>query len=106
MKISFQFSVSSVQQEETPFPQWPCASTRLPGRQHLCASTIGHSGYLPLSFRLLLRQPDLLILEEAHHLLRLLLLLEHARARRYEEMVRIMEPASGRKTMLQRGSTL
>jgi len=32
--------------------------------------------------------------------------LEHARARRYEEMVRIMEPASGRKTMLQRGSTL
>ena len=32
--------------------------------------------------------------------------LEHARARRYEDMVRIIEPASGRKTMLQRGSTL
>jgi len=30
----------------------------------------------------------------------------HARARRYDEMVKIMEPAIGRKTMLERGRTL
>jgi ankyrin repeat protein len=32
--------------------------------------------------------------------------LAHARARRYDEMIKIMEPATGRKTMLQRGKTL
>jgi ankyrin repeat protein len=32
--------------------------------------------------------------------------LTHARARRYDEMIKIIEPAVGRKTMLQRGPTL
>ena len=32
--------------------------------------------------------------------------LAHARARNYTEMVKIMEPAVGRKTMLQQGTTL
>jgi uncharacterized protein len=32
--------------------------------------------------------------------------LMHARARRYEDMIRIMEPATGRKTMLLEGRTL
>jgi ankyrin repeat protein len=32
--------------------------------------------------------------------------LAHARARRYDEMIRIMEPAVGRKTMLREGKTL
>jgi ankyrin repeat protein len=32
--------------------------------------------------------------------------LAHARARRYDEMIKIMEPATGRKTMLQEGNTL
>ena len=32
--------------------------------------------------------------------------LAHARARRYDEMIKIMEPATGRKTMRQEGKTL
>jgi len=32
--------------------------------------------------------------------------LAHARARRYDEMIKIMEPATGRKTMLREGNTL
>jgi len=32
--------------------------------------------------------------------------LTHARARRYDDMVRILEPATGRKTMLERGRAL
>jgi len=32
--------------------------------------------------------------------------LGHARARRYDEMIKILEPATGRKTLLQQGKTL